>query len=164
MSLEPFFEMKRQLFYLCRLNAKPNFVKKERMSTATKPRLWKAFIMITVFLLFIPYDTAQADDDEEEIIDLMIDQTGTPVGRSLNVLRVSAAYLPNSQVVTVSFMDSFNEVKIKLTNVISGAYTTHVIDPAWGTCQVPVTLGEGMYLIEILLDGGLRVWGYYSVH
>lgn len=136
------------------------------MKTMKKPKFWQVYVIMTALLFIFPLATAYADEDDEEgeIIDLLIDPTGTPVGRTLNGIPITASYLPNSGLVSVSLSNDLGEVTTRLTNMTNGISNSLVIDSTCSTYLMPITLGSGLYLIEFRAINGTIYFGYFTVH
>lgn len=135
------------------------------MHSLLRSHSMKTAIMMATLLLFFPLAVAHADGEEDgdgDVIDLLIDPTGTPVNRSLNPLPISATYFQQSSIVSVSFSDFTEDVIIRLTNLTTTASASLLVDPACGTCFIPVSMGPGLYRIEFQIEKGAILFGYFS--
>ena len=132
---------------------------------STKSFFWHSAILLFVVLLFIPFDAIKADDDEEEgeVIDLLIDPNGSPVGRSLNAIPISAIYMTQYGVVATSFLCDLGDVTIRLSNLTIGTSSSQVIDSNCGSCLIPIIWGTGYYRIEFHAQDGTSYYGYFNV-
>lgn len=129
-----------------------------------KPHSKKVAILMTTLLLFFPLAIAHADDDDDDgdVIDLLIDPTGTPVNRSLYPLPITAAFFQQNSIVSVSFSNLTEDVNIRLTNLTSTASVSLLVNPACGIYLIPVSIGPGFFRIEFQLDDGAILFGYFS--
>lgn len=124
----------------------------------------KVAIMMATLLLFFPLAITYADDGEDgdgDVIDLLIDPTGTPVNRSLNFLPITATFFQQSSIVSVYFSDLTEDVNIRLTNLTTSDSVSLLVNPACGTYLIPVSIGPGLFRIEFQLDDGVRLFGHF---
>ncbi len=134
------------------------------MHSLLRSHSMKTAIMMATLLLFFPLAVAHADGEEDgdgDVIDLLIDPTGTPVNRSLNPLPISATYFQQSSIVSVSFSDFTEDVNIRLKNLTTSDSVSLLVNPVCGTYLIPVSIGPGLFRIEFQLDDGVRLFGHF---
>lgn len=106
------------------------------------------------------------DDDQEEKIDIIYNGPGEGGGdnnmRGGIYVPISATYSSFHSLITVVFSENLGDIDIKVTNLITGAVSIVPVDSSAGSVYVPVTLGNGFYLLEFVSGGATLYYGYFS--
>lgn len=126
------------------------------------------FIVVIVFLfsLFInnafAITTSYCSKDSSIVINpYPFPNPNTP--RSSAIVPISASYESLLTSVILYFSHDLGEIEVEVLNTYTGGYDSGIVDTQYLSVIIPITLGNGHYIITFTLPSGQRFRGEFDV-
>ena len=83
--------------------------------------------------------------------------------RSEVILPFSASFNSTTRIVTLTFTSDLGEIEVEVLNTYTGGYDSGIVDTQYLSAIIPITLGNGHYIITFTLPSGQQFQGEFNV-